>query len=248
MHQLCEEILEKLNIYERNYTQYTKCLCRGIELLISNKPEEKIRQILLYFLIHKSGLFPSLINLKVEYNNLDIAIYRNIESETFRPLQSPAAIIEVKREKENLLNYENQLVRYLNEQRSRIGILFNGDDAILFRKDDKKTDFSKNYLSSIEDVSSLLLEATYQVNDDWLEFRKASDGDVESFVYLIKKYGKHTLHKFSFALKSDYNPIVGCCFSCDQDCIYYDIYGKYSRKKRFCFKYHDFDKLISVIY
>jgi hypothetical protein len=248
MHQVSEEILEKLNIYERNYTQYTKCLCRGIELLISNKPEEKIRQIFLCFLIYRSGLFPNLINLKVEYNNLDIAIYRNIDSETFRPFQPPAAIIEVKREKENLLNYANQLLRYLNEQRSPIGILFNGNDVIFFKKDDKENGFSRVFLNSIEDISSVILEATHQVNDDYLEFRNARDGDVNSFVYLIKKYGKHTLHKFSFVLKSDYTPIVGCCFSCDQDCIYYDLYGKYSRKKRFCFKYHDFDKLISVIY
>jgi hypothetical protein len=72
--------------------------------------------------------------------------------------------------KKKIINYESQLLRYLNEQRSRIGILFNGDDVILFRKDDKKTDFSKNYLSSLEDVSSRLLEATHQVNDDCLEF------------------------------------------------------------------------------
>ncbi|URD48490.1 type I restriction enzyme HsdR N-terminal domain-containing protein [Chroococcidiopsis sp. CCNUC1] len=248
MEQLCKEILGQLNIYERNHTHYTKCLGREIELIISNKPEERIRQIFLYFLINKSGLFPNRINLKVEYNNLDIAIYKNFELEDFRPLQHPIAIIEVKREEESLLSHENQLRRYLDEQRSSLGILFNGKNLVLFKKAYKEAYFSKEDLKSIEDIPGILREALHQENNDRLEFEKARDGDINSFVYLVKKYGKYTLHKFTFALKDSCDLIIGCCFRAEQDCISYDLYGNYSRKNRFSFKYHAFDKLISVIY
>jgi hypothetical protein len=250
MDRLCREILGQLNIYERNYTQYTKCLCREIELIISNKPEEKIRQILLYFLMNKSDLFPNLINLKVEYSNLDIAIYKKLESENFRPWQSPIAIIEVKREGESLLSHENQLRRYLEEQRSSLGILFNGKELVIITKSCKEACFSKDYLESIKDIPGILREALHQENNDLSEFEKARNGDVNSFVYLIEKYGKYALHKFTFVLKDSDNLIVGCCFKNDRvrDCITYDLYSRYSRKNRFSFKYHAFNKLISIIY
>ncbi len=250
MNRLCEEIFQKLNIYEKNYTQYTKCLCRNIEILISNKPEEKIRQIFLYFLINHSGLFPDKINLKVEYNNLDIAIYKNFELEDFRPSQPPIAIVEVKREGENLQFHEKQILRYLNEQRSPIGILFNGNDLILLKKSEQNSDFSSIHLKLIEDVPDILQEVLDRVNSDLSEFEKARNNDVDSFVYLIKKYGKYAVHKCTFLLKGRCDPITGCFFSYDEKYIYYTLYGKYSKKKssRFHFEYRDFDKLISIIY
>jgi Type I restriction enzyme R protein N terminus (HSDR_N) len=250
MDKFCQEIFGNLNIYERNYTLYTKCLCRGIEIIISNKPEEKVRQIFLYFLINQSGLFPDLVNLKAEYNNLDIAIYKNSELEDFRPFQPPAAIIEVKREEEKLLDHAKQLYGYLDEHRSLIGILFNGSDLILFRKSDEESIFLRSHLDSIKDFPAILRESLSKVNIDCLEFQKAKNGNVDSFVHLIKKYGKYTQHKFSFLLTNSCEVIHGSCFSYDQDYVYYDLYGKYSpsRRNRFSFKYHSFDRLISLVY
>ena len=248
MDQTCKEILNNLNIYEKKHTQYTRCLCRNIELLISNKPEEKIRQIFLYFLIKRSGLFPEQINLKVEYNNLDIAIYKNFVSESFRPWQAPIAIVEVKREKEYLPNHENQLLKYLDEQLSSMGILFNARDIILLKKSKNEDHLLKKHLKSIEDVPVILSETLIKKNVDYSEFKKAKYGNIKSFISLIKKYGKYTLHKFTFMLKTSSKPITGCCFSINQDFIYYDLYAKYSRKKRFSFRSYDFEQLISVIY
>jgi len=34
---LSEEISKKLNIYKRNYTEYTKCLVRGKEVILDGK-------------------------------------------------------------------------------------------------------------------------------------------------------------------------------------------------------------------
>ena len=248
MDQTCKEILKNLNIYERNYTQYTICLCRKKEILLSNHPEEIIRQIFLYFLIKRTDLFPNFINLKVEYNNLDIAIYKNFALKNFRPLKPPIGIIEVKREEEYLPNHENQLLKYLDEQRSSMGILFNARDIILLEKANSSNNFSKKHLKSIEDVSVILSENLEKNNLDFSQFERAEDGNVESFIHLINKYGKYTLHKFTFSLKNISKSITGCCFTYDQNYIYYDLYGKYSRKKRFSFRYDDFDKLISIIY
>jgi hypothetical protein len=248
MDQFCQEILEKLNIYERNYTLYTKCLHREIEIIISNKPEEKTRQVFLYFLINQSGLFPSLINLKVEFNNLDIAIYKNFELEDFRIFQPPIAIIEVKRQEEKLLDHVNQLNRYLEEQRSYLGVLFNGSNLILFKRSSEESTFYKSDLPSIKDLPTILRETLNKPDNDLSKFQEARNGDIDSFVYLITKYGKYTQHKISFLINDSSEVILGCCFSCDQDYIYYDFYGKYSRKKRFSFKYSSFDRLVSIIY
>ena len=126
----CAEILGKLCIYKRNYSEYTKCLSRGIEVLVSGKPEERVRQVLLYFLLRESRLFPDTIDVKTEYNNLDVVVYRRPTEEFFRPLQEPLVIIEVKREEVNLLDYENQLFEYMKEQRGNTGVLFNCNEII----------------------------------------------------------------------------------------------------------------------
>ena len=248
MNRTCQEILKNLNIYERKYTQYTRCLCRNIEILISNRPEEKIRQIFLYFLINRTDLFPELINLKVEYNNLDIAIYRIFKLESFRPLQSPILIIEIKREEEYLSNHENQLLRYLEEQRSSMGILFNARDIILLEKTNRENHFSKKYLKSIENIPTIISGSLDNENLDCSEFEKARNGNIESFIHLIKKYGKYALHKFTFRLKTSSELITGCCFSYDMNSISCNLYTKYDQNKRFSFKYDGFDKLISIIY
>ena len=93
------ELLGKLHFYKRDYASYTRCLSRGIELLVSGRPEEVVRQALLYYLIHGSGLYPGRVDISVEQDNLDIALYRRPEEESFFPCWPPVVIIEVKRER-----------------------------------------------------------------------------------------------------------------------------------------------------
>jgi len=245
MNTLYASILECLDIYDRDFIQYTKCLYRSVEILISNKPEEKVRQALLYFLINRSSLFPDLIDIKVEYNHLDIAIYKKSSNDDFNPIQYPSVIIEIKREEENLLNHQNQLQRYLREMRSSIGILFNGREVIVINKL-SESDFQKSYLDSMEDIPSVILEGLRQERQNLSEFESARDGNIDSFISLAKRYGKYGTHKFVFALKNKPVLISGCFFRHDQDEIYYDVYGKYSRKKSFSFNHSEFSKLISI--
>lgn len=244
---LCEEISKNLNIYEKNSLKYTKCLVRGREIIISNKPEERVRQVLLYFLMHESGLFPQHISLEVEYKCFDIAICRNPLDENFRPWQPPVAIIEVKREEENLLNHEGQILRYLREARSEIGILFNCNQIISYKKSDNK-DFVRKELQYITDIPALILQAASKTAGDFTEFQKAQNGDLKSFIYLIQKYGKYN-NKFTFYIKNDNKPRTGWLFRYDrQNNIYYDGCGICSQKYQICFKDSEFAKLVAITY
>ncbi|MEH2422725.1 MAG: hypothetical protein V7K48_17950 [Nostoc sp.] len=97
MKSLSEEISITLNIYKRNYTEYTKCLIRGREIFIDGRPEEKVRQLFIYFLVKRSGLFPNEIDIKVESNNHDIEVYKTVKNKYFKPYHPPLMIVEVKR-------------------------------------------------------------------------------------------------------------------------------------------------------
>ena len=241
------EIRSKLCTYERDYLQYTKCLCRGIELLLSGKPEEVVRQVFLYFLIHESELFPNTISVRTEHNNLDIAIYKPPTEEQFRPRQAPVVIVEVKREDAYLPDHKDQLFRYMKEQRTSVGILFNGNEVIVYEKGTEGVS-KKGQLDSLSELRDLLKCVLCRDEVDLCEFQCARDGDVDSFIYLASKYGKYTVHQFKFTLKNTLMLITGCCFQVQGQRIYYDIYGKYGPKKRFSFDRCEFERLISMIY
>lgn len=246
MERLCEQISQKLVFHEKNYAKYTKCLVRGIDLLVSGKPEEIVRQVILYFLINESSLFPRLIDIKVEHNSWDVAIYKKLDEENFKPFQPPSVIIEVKREEANLLNHENQILRYLRESRSEIGILFNGKKTVAYQKNEHGDFIAKN-LSSIAHIPNVIQQGNTTIKQDLLDFKKAQDGDVNSFINLSKNYGKYATNQFTFRLKTSSDLLIGCFFRYDRNNIYYDIYGHYSKKKH-SFKPSEFEKLVSIIY
>jgi len=242
---LSEEISKKLNIYKRNYTEYTKCLVRGKEVILDGKPEEKVRQLFLYFLINQSGLFPSKIEIKVESNNHDIELYKTVKNRDFKPYYPPIMIVEVKREEENLHNHEKQIEKYLIKSCSQIGILYNYHQIITYIKQDAV--FTSKYLNSLGDIRSLLLQNSNNTEKDLLDFEKAINGSFDNFHYLAKKYGKYALNIIIFKLKDEQFPIAGCFFKFQDNKVYYDVYGKYAKKQQ-SFNYQDFEKLVSITY
>ncbi len=243
----CAEILGKLCIYERDYLRYTKCLSRGNEVKLSARPEELVRQVLLYFLLNDSGLYPDTIDVRTEYNNLDVAIYTPYVEEHFRTCQAPLTIIEVKREEATLADHEDQLLGYMRERRTTHGVLFNANETIHYERM-PDGHLSKRSLNSLGELGELLRDLARQADPDIAAFQRARDGDVDSFIYLVEKYGKYTLHRFTFTLQNKPEPIAGCCFALDGQRVRYDVYGKYAAKKRFAFERIEFDRLQSVIY
>ncbi|RCJ34264.1 hypothetical protein A6769_22650 [Nostoc punctiforme NIES-2108] len=245
MTSLSEEISKKLNIYNKNYTEYTKCLVRDKEIILDGKPEEKVRQFFIYFLINQSGLFPNEIDIKVESNNHDIELYKTVKNKNFKPYYSPLMIVEVKREEENLHNHEKQLERYLTNSCSEIGILYNYHQIIAYLKKDAV--FTSRYLKSLGDIPPLILQISNSTQNDLLDFEKAVNGNFDSFNYLAKKYGKYALNTITFRLKGGQLPIAGCFFRFKDNKVYYDIYGKFCKKQQ-SFNYQDFEKLVSITY
>jgi hypothetical protein len=243
------ELCGRIDIYEREYKQYTKCLCRGIEVLMSNEPEELVRQALLYYLLHESGLYPGKIAIKVEYKDLDVAIYGCVSDSDFQPFTPPSVIIEVKRTEADLLNHVGQLCAYLKEQSTNVGVLFNGRNILALENYMSETPL-KCQLRSLDDLRALILRAVDCGQDESRTalFQRARGGDVDGFIDLIGIYGKRALNQITFKLKTSPELIVGCFFRIDGQVINYEIYGKYSRKKKLKFHRDEFDKLLSVTY
>ncbi|MDZ8092285.1 MAG: type I restriction enzyme HsdR N-terminal domain-containing protein [Nostoc sp. DedQUE05] len=243
---LNEEIQQKLEIYIKKYNQqYIKCLIRGIEIPINGRPEELVRQIFIHFLIKESKLLSDKITIKVEANNHDIEIYKKQKNETFKPHQNPLMIVEVKREDVNLQNYYNQIERYLTNSGCNIGILYNYHEIIALIK--KHNQFKIYYPNHLTEIQELILQVNSSIDKDLLEFENAQNGNLESFIYLLQKYGKYTNHTISFKLKHQLLVIDGYLFTIQDNKIYYKICGQYSKKQQ-VFDCQDFEKLISIIY
>ncbi|MEH2373396.1 type I restriction enzyme HsdR N-terminal domain-containing protein [Nostoc sp.] len=245
MTSLSEEISRKLNIYNRNYTEYTKCLIRGREIFIDGRPEEKVRQLFIYFLVKESGLFPNEIDIKIESDNHDIELYKTVKNEYFKPYCPPIMIVEVKREEENLRNHEKQIQRYLKTSCSEIGILYNYHEIIAYTKKDAV--FTSNNLNSLKDIPPLILQSSNKLEKDILEFEKAVNGNFDSFIYLVNKYGKYKLNRIVFRLKREQLPIVGSFFKFQDNNLYYNIYVQDIKKQQSC-DLQDFEKLVSITY
>jgi hypothetical protein len=246
----CAVIRGKLHFYERDHLQLTKCLCRGIELQLSARPEEVVRQILLYFLIYESGLFPGVIEVKAEYNNLDIAVFGLVSHDNFRPLQLPLVIVEVKREDEFRLLHESQLLGYMRDYRSHTGVLFNGSDILLYDKysGEKLKPCPLASLADLGDkIRGLADRLCSQNEEDVTMFKQAESGDSDSFVQLVQRYGKYTNHTIAFRLKDHTDTIIGCCFKVQGRVVLYVPYGMY-RQKPLSFQLGNFDRLVSLTY
>lgn len=242
---LNEEVSKTLNIYKKNYTEYTKCLIRRKEIVIDGRPEEKVRQLFIYFLVNKSNLFPNKISIKVESNNHDIEIYKTVTNTYFNPYSPPTMIVEVKREEEDLYNHESQIERYLKKSSAEIGILYNYHEIIAYTK--QNGIFKSQYLNSLENIPPLILQSSNKLETDTLEFQKAKNGNFESFTYLVNKYGKYKLNTIIFMLKGEEFPISGYFFEIQNEKVYCHVYGKSSKKQQI-FNSQEFERLISITY
>jgi hypothetical protein len=245
MTSLSEEISRKLNIYKIDYTEYTKCLIRRREIVLDGRPEEKIRQLFLYFLVNESGLFPNTIDIRVESDNHDIELYKTAENEYFKLYFPPLMIVEVKREEENLRNHEKQIERYLKQSCSEIGILYNYHQIIAYIKKDGV--FMSNTLNNLEDITPLIFQSSNKLDKNLLEFEKAVNGSFDSFVYLVNKYARYKLNRIVFRLKGEQLPIVGSFFKFQENKLYYNIYVQDVEKQQSCDS-QDFEKLVSITY
>ena len=242
-----DEIASCLVIYERNNTQYTRCLCRGNEVQVTGRPEEIVRQAMLYHILIRSGLFPVSVGARAEFQNLDIALYKPPVDERFCLSRGPVVIEEVKRRGTPLPDHESQLFDYLATHRGNLGVLYNGDELRVYEPV-AGGGWAGRQLNALTELDDLVRQTASREDPDLKTFHQAAEGCFDSFLRLAQAYGRHTLHRFTFALKNDPIPITGCCFRLKQGIVQYDVYGMYTVRQVPKFHPDQFEKLLSVLY
>ena len=207
--------------YEIDGRKYVDCLIRKQNILLL--PEEKIRQAILIYLINYTKITEENYTFKVEYRNLDIAIYHKNKSENFQPACSPILIIEVKRANENLSKHESQILNYLELNSCFDGLLTNCQQTFLYsiKYQFKKRSFNINQLDDYFDKC--------KPDNDLEYFNSATHGDTESFIFLIHKYGQTC--KFEFLCTNYETPINTFLVSQRSEFIFFDFCG-ISKKKQ----------------
>ncbi len=222
--------------YDFEGSKYIDCVIRKQRILLF--PEEKVRQAILLFLINYTEITPDNYVFKVEYNNLDIAIYHKPKVLEFQPIRRPLLIIEVKRKNEDILKHVPQLLNYLDLNSCNDGILANCQQLYLY---------SKNYKYKKKQFNLTMLNgyfASCQSDGNVKYFELAQCGDVDSFVLLVNKYGRTNKIRF---LCSDYKiPIDTHLVSQISNYIIFDFCGRYQKKQTKILK-NSFVKLISIL-
>ena len=138
----------------------------------------------------------------------------------FQPRCSPLLIIEVKRKQEDVLKYESQLLNYLELNDCTGGILANCQQIYLYSKNNR---FKKKFINF-----SMLngYFANSKFDEDIKFFKLARQGDIESFLLLVNKYGQNNRIRF---ICSNYNiPIDVFLVSQVNNYILFDFCGVYN--------------------
>jgi len=161
-------------------------------VLLTGQPEELVRQALLYHLTRQSGLHPGTIDLRAEFNDLDIAVLKPPADERFRPMPRPLVIVDVKRPEADPRNHEGQLFGYLTANRSEIGVLYNGRELIAYVPG-QCNDWTGAQLGSLGELDDLIRRAAARPEPDLDIFQRAAAGCAESFLALAEIYGLSSL-------------------------------------------------------
>ncbi len=231
----CFDKLIQISDYEIEGRRYIDCVIRKQRILLL--PEEEVRQAILVYLIRYTNINEDNYIFKVEHNNLDIAVYYKNKLNNFQPVCSPILIIEVKRKNENLSNHEAQILKYLEINSCTHGLLTNSQKIFLYSV---KNNFKKRHFE-INSLNQYL--EWYKPDDDIDLFESAENGNIESFMFLIKKYGKTC--KFNLVFTGYETPIDIFWVSQINDFIFFDFCGIYKKKQPRINK-NNFVRLISI--
>lgn len=224
-----------INEYYNDEVSYTKCIVRNHKVRLL--PEEKVRQAILMYMIHRSNISHERYIVKVEYNNLDIVVCHKQKIKQFQPAISPAFIIEIKRSSEDLNNHEVQLLAYLKINKCSNGMITNCNQIYLYRERNK-------FIKEIIDVNDIELHFPECPSDQYIDrFYQAQKGDVDSFISLVNIYGKTS--RFKILCTHYKTPIEIFLITYEDNVIFFDFCG-IRRKKRPNINKYDFIKLLSI--
>jgi hypothetical protein len=159
-------------------------------------------------------------------------------------------IIETKKRDVEITSHRQQLIDYMKQYKCNTGLISNTEDAILLEKDDDGNFSECNLFENDELILKIkTIQKKYIINNlDIQCFNNSIDGDIQSFIFLIKKYGRYTTHKIQFKISEE--EIIGYCFKIDEEKrrISYNRCGSGYSKKQSFFGYDEFTKLLSIKY
>jgi hypothetical protein len=165
-------------------------------------PEERVRQALIWFLVHGSDCsepWSQGMQIAVEQRCLDISGFSAGEGITreFSPIV-PVLIIETKRPEVDVLTgtgAEDQLVTYMRREQCRSGMTFNARQAawITLTGDLANPIYVMETLSDLVEVEqridNAIAGASTHVNAYAADYRAATVGDFASFARLVEQFG-----------------------------------------------------------
>lgn len=227
-----------IEIYEYliNNVSYTDCVIRKRKIVLY--PEEKVRQALILYLLKFTKINTDNYIIKVEYRNLDIVVYHKHNIKDFQPAHSPVLIIELKSQYVDVLNFEYQLLNYLNLNSCENGILANCKQLYIYSK---INNFIKKPIT-LRELDKFLIQD--KIDRDIELFESARNGDIDSFLKLIEKFGRS--NTITFQCSTYKVPIDTFLVSYSMDYIFFDFCGVKSKRKQSKIKKIDFIKLISI--
>lgn len=227
-----------LDIYDKDASTLIPCYIRKKDLVLT--PEEEVRQALLKFIYEFSDIDTSLFITFVEYRNLDVAFSTKFPSDDFQPVLDHFIIIETKNDLINLINFENQIKKYLKLHNCKIGFLLHSHLIYLLSDENKYTPTKID----INDFSKQFKLSHVSFQDDYLLFENARNGDFDCFKQLARKYGGS--NKISFVTKDHPSPIAGFLFNFIDDYIFFDICGVKATSRKHKIVNNNFLKLESI--
>jgi len=188
-----------------------------------------------------SEVYPSMVDLAIEYHDVDIALLKKSPIPEFSPCVPPILVIEVKRNECNIKEHQSQLLGYMKQLRCYRGVLFNFNEIHLIEieSDDH---FISRQVFDLSHLNQYIIETTKTKDNDLECFLAASAGSFEHFKRLTIKF-KYS--RATFISKEFTAPIEGFIFEFHDDVVSFDVVGHYSKKKH-TFNSANFEKLISL--
>jgi len=235
----CFDTEIQLNVIEIDNSNYINCYERGNTVYLT--PEEEVRQsVLIYFYKH-SIVDMSKFHSKVEFQSMDLVLYKKIPIPDFQPTQTPIFIFEFKRDYTNITEYEYQLIGYMERFNCTSGALTNSKDIVIIQN------VNSDFISincNISELEVLFQNLEIDNDKDINDFVLAQGGDYNSFINLTKKYGRTS--KFIVTCKEYPAPINCFFFNIYDEFVFFDICGVYTKKKQHKFHKSSFIRLDKI--
>jgi hypothetical protein len=193
---LGQDITAPLAVEDGTGEQFVRCPVRQRPFRVT--PEEGVRQALIWFLLEGSNRAAALgehLRFGVEERSLDVAGFfaGSVLDERFRPSVT-VAILETKRPEEELADHAGQLQTYMQRDRCRSGLLFNGRQAVWLTLDGDFADpqWTAEVLPDLREAEQHLELASHAANAHLGHcrslFMAAAGGNFDSLVQLASLF------------------------------------------------------------